>query len=262
MLFLRFAKSLAKILLHFCETLLSLEQPSSSPPMKCKTQSPFRMLGSRGFLAVIAALCGIVVAHAVPAPIGPGGFVFPPPLGLNPTGTLLATTTTPFLSATLNGTLISKVYSGDTTSPLAGLTFTYQIILSASSPNSVSQLSVSRFDSFLTDVSYFGLQTTVNPTNIAPSFISRSSEGGSVGDVMQFHFGAPAATESLVPGQTSSLLIVQTSSPNFQASTASIIDGVAVPNIASLAPLTIPEPSSAMLGLAGLAAFAIARRKK
>jgi hypothetical protein len=225
--------------------------------MKRTTQS-IRVLGVRGFLAVVAALCSIVVAQAVPAPLGPGGFVFPPPPGVNPTGTLLASTTAPFLSATLNGTLISRVYSGDATSPLAGLTFTYQIILSPTSPNAVSQLTVSRFGSFLTDVSYFG----DGATNVPPSFISRSTEGGGVGDVMQFHFGPPGVTESLFPGNTSSLLIVQTSAPNFQATTASIIDGVAVPNIASLAPLTIPEPSTAVLGVAGLVAFAIARRKK
>jgi hypothetical protein len=225
--------------------------------MKRTTQS-IRVLGVRGFLAVVAALCSIVVAQAVPAPLGPGGFVFPPPPGVNPTGTLLASTTAPFLSATLNGALISRVYSGDATSPLAGLTFTYQIILSPTSPNAVSQLTVSRFGSFLTDVSYFG----DGATNVPPSFISRSTEGGGVGDVMQFHFGPPGVTESLFPGNTSSLLIVQTSAPNFQATTASIIDGVAVPNIASLAPLTIPEPSTAVLGVAGLVAFAIARRKK
>jgi len=225
--------------------------------MKRTTQS-IRVLGVRGFLAVVAALCSIVVAQAVPAPLGPGGFVFPPPPGVNPTGTLLASTTAPFLSATLNGTLISRVYSGDSTSPLTGLTFTYQIILSPSSPNAVSQLTVSRFGSFLTDVSYFG----DGATNVPPSFISRSNEGGGVGDVMQFHFGPPGVTESLFPGNTSSLLIVQTSAPNFQATIASIIDGVAVPNIASLAPLTIPEPSTAVLGVAGLVAFAIARRKK
>jgi hypothetical protein len=226
--------------------------------MKRTTLCLSRILGLRGLLTAFAIVCSVIISQAVPAPIGPGGFVFPPPPGLNPTGTLLATTTTPFLSASLNGTLISKVYSGDSTSPLAGLTFTYQIILSASSPNSVSQLTVSRFGSFLTDVSFFG----DGATNTPPSFISRSNEGGGIGDVMQFHFGAPGATDTLFPGHTSSLLIVQTSSPNFQPTTASIIDGVAVPNIASLAPLTIPEPSSAMLGLAGLVAFAIARRKK
>ena len=214
-------------------------------------------LGIRGFLAVFAAFCSIVVAQAVPAPLGPGGFVFPPPPGVSPVGTLLATTTTPFLSATLNGTLVSRVYSGDSTSPFSGLTFTYQILLSPSSPNGVSQLSVSRYASFATDVSYFG----DGATNVAPSFISRSSEGGSVGDVMQFHFGAPGP-ESLMPGNTSSLLIVQTSSPSFQATTASIIDGVAVPNIASLAPFTVPEPSAAVLGITGLVAWAVARRKK
>jgi hypothetical protein len=226
--------------------------------MKSTTLCPSRVLGFRGFLTLFATFCGVIISQAVPAPIGPGGFVFPPPPGVNPTGTLLATTTTPFLSASLNGTLISKVYSGDSTSPLAGLTFTYQIILSASSPNSVSQLTVSRFDGFLTDVSFFG----DGATNTPPSFISRSNEGGGVGDVMQFHFGAPGVTDTLFPGHTSSLLIVQTSSANWQPTTASIIDGVAVPNIASLAPLTIPEPSTAMLGLAGLVAFAISRRNK
>jgi hypothetical protein len=226
--------------------------------MKRTTLCLSRILGFRGFLAVFACACSVIIAQAVPAPIGPGGFVFPPPPGVNPTGTLLATTTTPFLSASLNGTLISKVYSGDSTSPLAGLTFTYQIILNAISPNAVSQLTVSRFGSFLTDVSYFG----DGATNTPPSFISRSNEGGGVGDVMQFHFGAPGATDTLFPGHTSSLLIVQTSSPNFQPTTASIIDGVAVPNIASLAPLTIPEPSAAVLGVVGLVSFALARRKK
>lgn len=228
--------------------------------MKRTTQNVFcSMLGFRTFLAVFATFCSIIAAQAVPAPLGPGGFVFPPPPGVNPTGTLLASSTSPFLSASLNGTLISKVYSGDATSPLAGLTFTYQIVLSPVSPSAVSQLSISRFGSFLTDVSYFG----DGATNIPPSFISRSSEGGGIGDVVQFHFGAPGPTESLLPGNTSSLLIVQTSSANFQPTTASIIDGVAVPNIASFAPLNVvPEPGIAALGLLGLSAFVATRRKK
>jgi hypothetical protein len=217
-----------------------------------------RMQRFRNFAAIFATFCSIIVAQALPAPLGPGGFVFPPPPGVNPTGTLLASTITPFLSVSLDGTLISKVYSGDSTSPLSGLTFTYQIVMSPSSPSAASQLSVSRFDSFATDVSYFG----DGLTNVPPSFISRSSEGGGVGDIMQFHFGPPGPTESLLPGDTSSLLIVQTDSLNWQPTTASIIDGVAVANIASLAPLSIPEPGTALLGIAGLAALAIGLRKK
>lgn len=228
--------------------------------MRCTIQSAGRgavRLGLRGFLTVFLSFCSLIVAQAIPAPLGPGGFVFPPPLGVNPTGTLLATSTAPFSSASLTGTLISRVISGDSTSPLAGLTFTYQVILSPSSLNAASQLSVSRFGSFATDVSYFG----DGATNVPPSFISRSSEGGGLGDVLQFHFGPPGLTETLVPGSTSSLLIVQTDSLQFQPTTASLIDGVAVPNIASFAPLTIPEPTVAVLGLAGFVGFALARRK-
>src|SRR5947208_1433166 len=127
-------------------------------------------LGFRGFLVVLATVCSIVIAQATSAVLGPGGFVFPPPDGVNPTGTLLASTTTPFLSTSLSGTLISRVYSGDTTSPLSGLTFTYQVVLSPGSPDSISQLSVSRFGSFATYVSVLGSE----PTNDPPSFVSRS----------------------------------------------------------------------------------------
>lgn len=208
-------------------------------------------------MAFLVSICNLALAQPLSAPLGPGGFVFPPPPGVSPTGTLLASTTTPFLSTSLNGTLISRVYSGDTTSPLSGLTFTYQIVLNPTSPSAVSQLSVSRFDSFTTDVSFSG-----SAPEVPPSFISRSSEGGTVGDVLQFHFGAPGPTESLLPGNTSSLLIVQTSALNFQPTTASIIDGVAVPNIASLAPLSVPEPGTAALGLVGMACLAFLRRKK
>jgi hypothetical protein len=220
-------------------------------------------LGFRGFLTVLVTVCSVLVAEGVSAPLAPGSSVFPPPdTSFNPpNGTLLATTTTPFLSASLSGSLISRVYSGDTTSPFSGgLTFTYQISLNLSSPDSISQLSISRFGSFLTDVSVIGGE----PTNDPPSFISRSIEAGGTGDVLQFHFGPPGGSgyPFLMPGSVSALLIVQTSAANFQPTTASIIDGVAVPNIVSLAPLSVPEPTTAVLGLVGLVAFALVRRKK
>src|SRR2546421_11147327 len=100
--------------------------------MKCTIQNAVRpqtSLGFRSLLVLLASVCSIIVAQGVSAPLAPGGFVFPPPVGVNPTGTLLATTTTPFLSASLNGTLISQVFSNDTTSLRGGLTFTYQIVL-------------------------------------------------------------------------------------------------------------------------------------
>jgi hypothetical protein len=223
--------------------------------MRCTIHLCSSMLVVRGFLTLFATLFSVLLAQAIPTPLGPGGFVFPPQSGLAPSGSPIITVTSPFVSATLNGTLTSSVYSNST---LSALVFTYQINLSPNSPSAVSQLSISRFGSFATTVSFSGN----SPTYVPPSFISRSNEGGGVGDVMQFHFGPPGMTESLLPGMTSSLLIVETDSRGFQPTTASIIDGVAVPNIPSFAPLSVPEPTVAVFGLAGLIGFAFARRKR
>jgi hypothetical protein len=213
--------------------------------MKIRSLQQSFGLSKRWVLAAVV-LAGTMAVEAMP--LLPGGALFPAPSEPDPIGgSVLQTIVTPFSSATLSGILTSRVVQGDSGNTNGGLTFTYQISLSLNSPNGVSQLSISRFGSFLTDASYF---TIVGDT--APSFISRSNEGGGRGDVIQFHFGAPLPVESLLPGHTSDLLVVQTSSQNYQLTTASIIDGVAVPNIASLAPLAVPEPGVAALALIGM----------
>jgi hypothetical protein len=220
-----------------------------------------RPLVSRIFaFAVLCLWCSqITKAGATPPPLLPGGSQFPaqpnnPPA---PGSILLGSVTQPFQSTTLKGTLVSQAFVNDTANPFGpgAITFTYQISLDAGSPNAASQLSVSRFDSFIVAAGFFD----INTNEVSPSFISRSQETATIGDVLQFHFGAPGG-ESLLPGLQSSLLVVDTSATSFQATTASIIDGVAAANINSLAPLAVPEPGAAALTMICLAVFAVTGR--
>jgi PEP-CTERM motif len=164
-------------------------------------------------------------------------------------GTLLATTTSPFSAGVISGTLITSVLTGDAANPYAGgLTFTYQLGISSSSPDGSSEMTVSSFSSFLTDVSYNTVDSDVNPSNF-----SRSSGSG---DTVRFIF----LNQPVGAGQTSALLVVQTDAVDFQATMAGIIDGLTV-NAASLAPIAVPEPASGALILLGLGAMGLRLRR-
>lgn len=205
-------------------------------------------------VAVAAALFASSLA-AKATPLLPGGSIFPVTPVPAPSGTLLASLSSPFSSSSLVGTLFSQVWQ-DTGNPFGSgmLTFTYRIELSTSSPNSLSQLSVGHYDSFLVDAGY-----SVLPGGVAPTFFGRSNEGGGRGDVLQLHFGPLAfGSDELQPGQNSDLLVIRTSASAFSQTTASVIDGVAVPNIATFTP--VPEPSNAALLGLGTAIALIWRR--
>ncbi len=165
--------------------------------------------------------------------LSPGAFVnalaSPYPMG----GSAVATMTSPFSSGVLSGTLTSQVISGDTGNPYSGLTFTYLLSLSAASTQPVSQITVSSFSSFLTDVSF-----NTNALGALPSNFSRSSDGA----VVRFSFFSP----NILPGQATALLVVQTDSLNYSPTLAGIIDGTTV-NVDALAPTAVPEPATCAL---------------
>src|SRR5205823_3207663 len=94
-----------------------------------------------------------------------------------------------------------------------------------------------------------------------PTFFSRSNEGAGRGDVLQLHFGPLGlGADEIQPGHASDLLVIRTSASAFTQSTASIIDGVAVPNVATFTP--VPEPTQAALfGLAAAALMILRRRR-
>jgi hypothetical protein len=188
--------------------------------------------------AVLLSPGGVLAATYEPDPVG---------------GAAVATTSVPFSSGVLQGTLISSVIAGDVSNPFGGLTFTYQIAVSALSTDSASQISVSSFTSFLTDTSYNN--AGIYAGTGVPDFMSRSSGAG---NVVRFTF----LTSPIGAGSSSALLVVQTSAQFYTYTTAGVTDGQTV-NVNSFAPTAVPEPASCALVLVGLgiAGFRFRRSK-
>lgn len=167
-----------------------------------------------------------------------------------PAGSAAFALSSPFNTPTLSGTLYSSVYTSDTDNPYGGITFAYQLMITASSTDSSSEMTVGSFGNFFTDVSYNPLAGGL----VAPSNFSRSATG----QVVRFvFFNSPVG-----PGQTSALLVVQTDAVDYQQSMAAVINNLSA-NVASLAPLaTVPEPGMVALFLGGFGFLVVALRRK
>jgi hypothetical protein len=167
-------------------------------------------------------------------------------------GTLLFSTgLLPFASATFSGSLGSQVYNNDASNPFGpnALTFVYQLIENAGSPDPIDRLTVSSFTGFQTDVSF-----TPVPGPTAPSTVSRSLNGSVVG----FEFNQPGFPLTGV----ATPVVIQTNATNWAPTLASLIDGSAT-SVASLAPSAIiPEPATMALLAGALALLASPRRQR
>jgi len=187
----------------------------------------------------------INVSHAQGLPLTPGNIVSGPgfgPLG----GTTITSISIPFASTSFTGILTSSVIGGDVSNPLGGLTFTYQYSINTG-PDSSGGISLGGFGSFLTDVGY---QTPA--TGVTPAVENRSTTG----DNIDFFFS------SIPVGQSSALLVVQTSAQTFGINTSTVLDSTGSPFVNELAPVSVPEPTSVVCFLLGLGVLASTRRLK
>jgi hypothetical protein len=154
------------------------------------------------------------------------------------------------------GTLTSTVITGDVTNPLGGLTFTYLLHNNATSATALERINMPDFSGFSTDVSY-----QLIPGNVAPSQTDRSFGPGAI--VGWDYTGAPSGLGTILPGQTSMLMVVQTNAPQFDLTqSASIIDG-SIASVATIGPsptLISPEPALS-LTFAAVGAVAMMRRR-
>ena len=202
------------------------------------------------FLAALALSVGTANASL----LGPNSFVLPS-LEAGPVGASLVATTNvsfngvdSFNNILFSGSLVSSVWSGDTSSPFSGLTFTYQLFSAGTSANAIDRLTLNRFAGFQTDVGY-------NGSGITYARATRTLSG----DLIAFVFEDASFLPTLTPGNNSPVLVIQTDSPVWAIGNASIIDG-ATANVPALVPQAVPEPTTLAFALTGLVALATRRK--
>ena len=225
-----------------------------------KSARRFFSLAGTALLAVstVAVCSSMAIAGSLPV----GGVVFPLPGAADAGGTLVASIgPAPFITATFNGSLLSSVYSGDTSNPydptgsLGLLTFTYLLSNNNTSADGIERMEVSSFDPFSTDVSY----KTPN-SGLVPEYADRATSA-TVGFSFDSAFGGDGP---LSPGLTSALLVIHTDSKVRVRGMASIIDSHTGTALALVPTFTnVPEPAGIVLlglGMAGVL-FVVRRRK-
>jgi hypothetical protein len=164
----------------------------------------------------------------------------------------------------MSGTYEAAVFSDPTNTFGAGdLDFMYQVTNNAGSTDSIGRITAINFLGFQTDVGYAiagsDLGSGFVDGTIAPELVDRVSPGDSIG----FSFSAPLTT-LIAPGDTSTVLIIETDATNYKPGFANLLDGGAttVSAYGPVAPLTTtPEPRALSVIALGLFGMIVVRRK-
>jgi hypothetical protein len=205
-------------------------------------------------VAVFAALVLLAGTTAHAALLTTGNTLNPAPQEAgqpSPGAVQVATTSVPFSApGNFSGTLTSTAFRNDATNPfgLNALTFVYQVSNNQGSTNALARAVFDSFVGFQTDASWDGAGTR-------PARVDRLT-AGDVG--WSFDIVPPGGAGPILPGATSTRLVVQTDATFFGASNASVIDGAIVTGIPAIGP-AIPEPAS--LGALALAGLMLRRRR-
>lgn len=224
-------------------------------------------------LFIIAALGSLALASPVMAahelPPGDSGSRIATPL--TPTGELLADTGLQSVSrtqsgTTLNTTMRSAVYRmGDF------LDFYYQITNLGTSNTSINELTFSSFAGF--DISSLGTgawqQLGAFGVFTDGVEMADSARRGPDGSVIGVNFSTnlfddvdAGANSLLNPGETSSIFQIRTRASNFQLGTFTAQNGIGLTGIGFAPAAAVPEPSTWMLMLMGMAGVGFTMRRK
>src|SRR5256885_738612 len=169
-----------------------------------------RLRSKKCFLSLcVLGLLLTIPSLLVAVPLPPGSTLFPAPPEPDPIGGVVVAGgfPVPFASGAFSGTLSSTAIFGDASNPLGGLTFTYLLVNSAGSLDSIDRLTISDFAGFSVDASF-----QIPAAGVPPTLINRSLPGDNVG--FSF-FGVPLVPGELTPGASSALLVLQTSATAF-----------------------------------------------
>jgi hypothetical protein len=227
------------------------------------------------FLVMVAGAASLMAAQALAAPLNPGTTYFRlgsgmPTYSMGPapaSGGLVTTQTNSISSigaGVLAGTVQSFVWDADAGDGVE-LVFGYKITVNSTTTRDLVRAT---FDGpwnqvLITDAGSDSSGSSEHALMGDPRTLFRPTTGNQ-SPAAEFFNDAPGAGDPLHPGQMSAIIWFRTNATNFTTGTAGLsnsgtvgVAGILVPTLT-----VIPLPQTGLMGLAGLSALAVVRRRR